>query len=100
MKSIAKARRMDKLKKTFIHSIKNFVYKGRIHSDIHQLRGDQGGTLTGRLSYSHPNLQQLPNYSDVGMGIRSIFLPEESVFICLSGRSGSSSILIHHLFSL
>ena len=77
MKSIAKARRMDKLKKTFIHSIKNFVYKGRIHSDIHQLRGDQGGTITGRLSYSHPNLQQLPNYSDVGMGIRSIFLPEE-----------------------
>ena len=68
---------MDKLKNTFLHSIRNFVYKGRIHSDIHQLRGDQGGTVTGRLSYSHPNLQQLPNYSNIGMGIRSIFLPEE-----------------------
>ena len=77
IKSIAQARRTDKLKKTFLHSIRNFVYKGRIHSDIHQLRGDQGGTVTGRLSYSHPNLQQLPNYSAKGLGIRSIFLPED-----------------------
>tara|TARA_Y100000310_G_scaffold117378_1_gene116131 strand:+ start:47 stop:1939 length:1893 start_codon:yes stop_codon:yes gene_type:complete len=77
MKSIATARQMDKLKNTFLNSIRNFVYKDRIHADIHQLRGDQGGTITGRLSYSHPNLQQLPNYSHIGMGIRSIFIPEE-----------------------
>ena len=77
LRAIASARELDKLKNTFLESIKNYVYNGRIHADIHQLKGDFGGTITGRLSYSKPNLQQLPNYTNVGMGIRSIFMPEE-----------------------
>ena len=77
LRAIASARELDKLRNTFLDSIKNYVYKGRIHADIHQLRGDFGGTITGRLSYSNPNLQQLPNYTRLGMGIRSIFMPEE-----------------------
>ena len=78
LRSIATARQMDKLKNTFLNSIKNYVVNGRIHSDIHQLKSDQGGTITGRLSYSHPNLQQLPSlYADIGKGIRSIFEPED-----------------------
>ena len=77
LRAIASARELDKLNNTFLESIKNYVYRGRIHADIHQLRGDFGGTITGRLSYSNPNLQQLPNYSNIGMGIRSIFMPEE-----------------------
>ena len=77
LRSLNSARELDKLTNTFLKSIKNYVYKGRIHADIHQLRGDFGGTVTGRLSYSKPNLQQLPNYTNIGMGIRSIFMPEE-----------------------
>ena len=77
LRALASARELDKLRNTFLESIKNFVYKGRIHADIHQLRGSFGGTVTGRLSYSNPNLQQLPNYTKLGMGIRSIFMPEE-----------------------
>jgi len=77
LRSLNSARELDKLSNTFLKSIKNYVYKGRIHADIHQLRGDFGGTVTGRLSYSNPNLQQLPNYTNIGMGIRSIFMPEE-----------------------
>ena len=77
LRSLNSARELDKLTNTFLKSIKNYVYKGRIHADIHQLRGDFGGTVTGRLSYSKPNLQQLPNYSNIGMGIRSIFMPEK-----------------------
>ena len=77
LRAIASARELDKLKNTFLESIKNYVYNGRIHADIHQLKGDFGGTITGRLSYSKPNLQQLPNYTNVGMGIRSIFMPED-----------------------
>jgi len=77
LRSLNSARELDKLSNTFLKSIKNYVYKGRIHADIHQLRGDFGGTVTGRLSYSKPNLQQLPNYTNIGMGIRSIFMPEK-----------------------
>lgn len=75
LKNIATARTADKLRSTFIETIKNYVVNGKIHADINQLKGDQGGTLTGRLSYARPNLQQLPNYNDYGTGIRSLFLP-------------------------
>ena len=37
-----------------------FEHDGRIHAEINQLRGDGGGTVTGRLSYNTPNLQQVP----------------------------------------
>ena len=77
LRAINSAREADKLKNTFLDSIKNFVYNGRIHADIHQLKGDFGGTVTGRLSYSNPNLQKIPNYTDIGMGVRSIFVPEK-----------------------
>ena len=77
LRAINSAREADKLKNTFLDSIKNFVHNGRIHADIHQLKGDFGGTVTGILSYSNPNLQQIPNYTDIGMGVRSIFVPEK-----------------------
>jgi DNA polymerase I-like protein with 3'-5' exonuclease and polymerase domains len=39
---------------------------------------DQGGTVSGRLSYSNPNLQQIPaRNKEYGDKIRSLFLPEE-----------------------
>jgi len=72
---ISQARSVNKTRTTFIKTIKKHVYKGKIHADINQLRSDTGGTITGRFSYSNPNLQQIPNYSDAGLGIRSIFSP-------------------------
>ena len=97
IRNIATARQMDKLRNTFIETLKNYVVKGRIHADINQLRGDQGGTLTGRLSYSHPNLQQLPNYNDYGMGIRSIFSPnsDEEKWGCFDYSQQEPRLVVH-----
>jgi DNA polymerase I-like protein with 3'-5' exonuclease and polymerase domains len=88
---------MDKLRNTFIETLKNYVVKGRIHADINQLRGDQGGTLTGRLSYSHPNLQQLPNYNEYGTGIRSIFSPnsDEEKWGCFDYSQQEPRLVVH-----
>ena len=75
---IREAREINKFHSTFIDSIQRFVHKGRIHSEINQLRSDQGGTVSGRLSYSNPNLQQIPaRNKEFGDKIRSLFLPEE-----------------------
>ena len=75
---IREAREINKFHSTFIDSIQRFVHKGRIHSEINQLRSDQGGTVSGRLSYSNPNLQQIPaRNKEFGNKIRSLFLPEE-----------------------
>jgi DNA polymerase I-like protein with 3'-5' exonuclease and polymerase domains len=78
VQKIAQAREINKAHTTFIDSILKFEHKGRIHADINQIRSDQGGTVTGRFSYSNPNLQQLPaRNKDLGPMIRSLFLPDE-----------------------
>ena len=55
-----------------------FEHDGRIHAEINQLRSDTGGTVSGRLSMSNPNLQQLPaRNKEFGPIIRGLFLPEK-----------------------
>jgi DNA polymerase I-like protein with 3'-5' exonuclease and polymerase domains len=76
--AIAQAREINKAHTTFIDTILEHEHKGRIHADINQIRSDDGGTVTGRFSYSNPNLQQIPARSKrIGPLIRSLFLPEQ-----------------------
>tara|TARA_R100000900_G_scaffold45276_1_gene36481 strand:+ start:2312 stop:4195 length:1884 start_codon:yes stop_codon:yes gene_type:complete len=76
---IREAREVNKFHSTFIDSIFKFEHNGRIHAEINQLRGDAGGTVSGRLSYAHPNLQQIPaRNKDLGPRIRSLFLPDKN----------------------
>lgn len=79
-KSISEIRQINKLNDTFIQqSIIENAVKGRIHCQFHPMRRDEGGTRSGRLSCSNPNLQQSPNpeHSEDAWKIRAIFLPEE-----------------------
>ena len=78
VQKIAQAREVNKAHTTFIDTILKHSHKGRIHAEINQLRGDNGGTVTGRFSYSNPNLQQIPaRNKELGPMIRSLFIPEE-----------------------
>ena len=75
---IAEARKINKVRTTFIDSIIKHEHNGRIHADINQIRSDDGGTVTGRFSYSNPNLQQIPARDpDTGPLIRSLFIPDK-----------------------
>ena len=79
VKNIARAREINKAHTTFIDTILKHSHKGRIHAEINQLRSDSGGTVTGRFSYSNPNLQQIPaRNKELGPKIRSLFIPEEN----------------------
>ena len=76
--AIVKLREADKADSTFIDSILKHEYKGRIHCEFHQLRSDDGGTVTGRFSSSNPNLQQIPARDpEIKKLIRGLFIPEE-----------------------
>jgi DNA polymerase I-like protein with 3'-5' exonuclease and polymerase domains len=78
IKMIAEARKINKVNTTFIDTILRHEHNGRIHAEINQIRSDDGGTVTGRFSYSNPNLQQIPAKDPkTGPLIRSLFLPEE-----------------------
>jgi DNA polymerase I-like protein with 3'-5' exonuclease and polymerase domains len=75
---IVQAREINKFHNTFLQGILKYEHKGRVHAEINQLRSDNGGTVSGRLSMSNPNLQQLPaRNKEFGPKIRSLFLPEE-----------------------
>jgi len=77
-KLIVETRAINKFHNTFIDSILKYSTKGRIHGEINQLKGDNGGTVSGRLSMSNPNLQQLPaRNKEFGPLIRGLFLPDE-----------------------
>ena len=78
VKMIAEARKINKVRTTFIDSIIKYEHCERIHAEINQIRSDDGGTVTGRFSYVNPNLQQIPARDpDTGPMIRSLFIPEE-----------------------
>ena len=77
--AIARARKLNKARTTFIDKmILEHLVDGRIHGELHPLRSDDGGTVTGRFSCSKPNLQQVPARDPIiGPLIRSLFIPEE-----------------------
>jgi DNA polymerase I-like protein with 3'-5' exonuclease and polymerase domains len=97
VKMIAKAREINKAHSTFIDSILRYEHKGRIHADINQTRSDQGGTVTGRFSYSNPNLQQIPaRNKDLGPLIRSLFIPENDCqWGCFDYNQQEPRLVVH-----
>ena len=95
---ILRLRELDKASNTFVDSILKFAHKGRIHCEFHQLRSDDGGTVTGRFSSSNPNLQQIPaRDAEIKAMIRGLFLPDEG---CKWGSFDYSSqeprLLVHY----
>ena len=76
---IVRARKLNKARTTFIDKmIMEHTFDGRIHAEAHPMRNDRGGTVSGRFSYSNPNLQQVPARDpEIGNLIRSLFIPEE-----------------------
>jgi DNA polymerase I-like protein with 3'-5' exonuclease and polymerase domains len=55
-KALVTLREMDKADSTFIDSILRYQKNGRIHCEMHQLRSDDGGTVTGRFCVSKDTL--------------------------------------------
>lgn len=74
---VSKARKLNDLSEKFIGTyILDAIHLGRVHAEVHQLRDDDSGTRSYRLSYSNPPLQQMPARDAMAWLIRSIFLPE------------------------
>jgi DNA polymerase I-like protein with 3'-5' exonuclease and polymerase domains len=98
VKQIAQAREINKAHTTFIDTILKHSHKGRIHADINQLRSDNGGTVTGRFSYSNPNLQQIPaRNKDLGPRIRALFVPEEGhTWGCFDYSQQEPRLVVHY----
>jgi DNA polymerase I-like protein with 3'-5' exonuclease and polymerase domains len=101
-KLIIEARETNKTHSTFLQPYLDFSAKtGRIHPHINQLRSDDGGTVSGRLSMANPNLQQVPaRHETIGPLVRSLFLPEEGELWASNDFSSQEPRLLVHYASL
>ena len=96
---VLQARNLNKTSSTFINTIMKHAHAdGRVHSHINQIRSDDGGTVSGRLSMNSPNLQQIPARDpEMGPMIRSLFLPEEGEqWAAIDFSQQEPRILVHY----
>lgn len=76
--AIRDLRRLNKLRTVFIDSyILNSHINGMVYGQFHLLRSDEGGTRSGRLSSSTPNLQNIPiRDKELAALIRGMYVPD------------------------
>jgi len=93
---ITKARVLNKLQGTFVDGIHKYISNGRLHAHINQIRGDSGGTVTGRFSMYAPNLQQMPIRNEFGSELRKIFIPEQGEYWLSADYSQQEPRILTH----
>lgn len=73
-------RELSKLKGTYVDALPALVSErtGRVHPSFHQT-----GAITGRLSCSDPNLQNIPIRTELGAQVRRAFVPGEKGFLLI-----------------
>ena len=98
-KMILEARELNKTHGTFlVPYLKHSSKDGRIHTHFNQMRNEEGGTVTGRLSASNPNLQQVPaRHEIIGPMVRGLFLPEDGdIWAANDFSSQEPRLLVHY----
>lgn len=78
-RDILQVRKLHHARSAFTTPLKqDHLFKGRVHAEFNQMKGDEYGTVSGRLSSSNPNLQQVPKRDKfIGKEYRKCFLPEK-----------------------
>ena len=85
---------LSKLKSTYVDALPALVEPetGRVHTDF-----NQAVTATGRLSSSHPNLQNIPVRTAFSRRIRKAFLPAEGWTLLSADYSQIELRILAHL---
>ncbi|WP_322799891.1 DNA polymerase I [Thermoflexus sp.] len=90
---ILEYRQLAKLKSTYVDALPRMIHPatGRIHPLYHQT-----GTVTGRISASDPNIQNIPIRTELGKQIRRAFIaPPGSVLLSADYSQIELRILAH-----
>ena len=89
---ILEYRHFAKLQSTYVTGLQPLVNRGRIHTEYNQCI-----TMTGRLSSTNPNLQNLPARSDEAKDIKKAFIPSEGNVLVSADYSQIELRLLAHM---
>lgn len=90
---ILEHRELSKLKGTYVDALPELIHPedGRVHTSF-----NQAGTVTGRLSSSNPNLQNIPVRTELGRRVRGAFIaPQGTVLLSADYSQVELRILAH-----
>ena len=87
-------RHLAKIKSTYVDALPRMVNPetGRVHTSYNQT-----GTVTGRLSSSEPNLQNIPTRTDVGKAVRKAFVAEDGWLLLSADYSQVELRILAHI---
>jgi len=92
-------RSVIKTRDTFLlgHVIDHSV-GGRVYPNVNQSKGEDGGTGTGRLSYTNPAMQQIPSRDkETAAIVKPCFLPDEGMLWVDADESSFEVRVFAHL---
>lgn len=80
-RKVVALRKLTHLRDTFLLPLRDrHLHHGRVYTTFNQLRGDEYGTVTGRLSSSDPNMQQIHKRDEeFGRIMRACFIPDDGM---------------------
>ena len=88
---ILRYRTLAKLNSTYIEGIRDLIVDGRVHTVY-----KQGMTVTGRLSSTDPNLQNIPVRDKEAMVLRKMFVADENCTLISADYSQIELRLLAH----
>ena len=91
-KLILKYREYEKLRSTYIEGLKTVIVNNRVHTSYNLF-----GTTTGRLSSEKPNLQNIPNKTEMGQKIREFFVADTKHTFVIADYSQIELRVLAHL---
>ena len=91
-KLILKYREYEKLRSTYIEGLKTVIENNRVHTSYNLF-----GTTTGRLSSEKPNLQNIPNKTEMGQKIREFFVADSKHTFVIADYSQIELRVLAHL---
>jgi len=91
VKQLLEHAELRKLLNTFVRSIGEKIFEGRVHPSF-----DQVGTVSGRFSSQNPNIQQIPARSERGKQIRRIFQAPPGHLLVVSDLSQIELRMLAH----